>query len=756
MGLDRIGKYRILAKIGEGAMGEVYRAHDPQLNRHVAIKTIASSFGRDADFRKRFQREAQAAAQLNHPHIITVFDFGEEDGITYMAMELLEGKDLKDVIAAGKLASLRDKLTVMQQVCDGVAFAHAKGVVHRDLKPGNIHIQPNGQAKVLDFGLARTPTSDMTRTGTVMGTPHYMSPEQVRGEKANARSDVFSLGAVFYEVLTRHRPFGNDAQHQVLMRILSEDPPPVRQWAPDTPDLVAAVAERALSREPAERYADAGAMGATLRRVHQSLPPTLLYDDERAGADEAETAVWNQAEATIMIPGVSRPAVAGTAALDVERSQAAETALIGTAHTARTVVTPATEPPRAGRAWLWAVGVVLVAATAVGTWAWLRRPGGAPAGTASEHVGILTEALVTNQVELAKTDLANRDYEAAVRQAEQALELSPENADARHVFELARRTLGERDAAVEEARSAFAAGDAEKATRALGRVMSLDPRHPVVAELSGALNERFRQQAERARDEARQARAAADRDNSRREEGYREGDRLEREAAALFRQQEFTSAAQRYVQSRNAFDQARRDAEAGRAAVAARAEAAARAAELARATPSPSAPPTPVPTPRAAAASTPVPPRASPTATPSRPDPSRATPSQTLPSATTRPAAPPTAAPPVALTPPPRAEVLRVVADYERALETQDIGLYRSIYLNLTDDEEKKVRTSFDQIKDYQLDLVVGDVDVEGDRATVRTTRLDTIKGKQMKQRDWVFRLVRQEGRWRIESMAGN
>ena len=163
MEFEKIGKYKILEEIGQGAMGVVYKAHDPILNWHVAIKTISASLGADDDLRKRFHREAQAAARLNHNNIITVFDFGEEHGKIYMAMELLEGTDLKDVMATGQLPTLNDKLAVMEQILDGLAFAHAKEVVHRDLKPGNIHIQPGGQVKIMDFGLARLSSSDMTR-----------------------------------------------------------------------------------------------------------------------------------------------------------------------------------------------------------------------------------------------------------------------------------------------------------------------------------------------------------------------------------------------------------------------------------------------------------------------------------------------------------------------------------------------------------------------------------------------------------------
>ena len=150
-----IGKYRLVSRIGQGAMGEVFKAHDPSLNRLVAVKTISSSLGTETELRRRFLREAQSAARLNHPNIITVYDFGEEEGRIYMAMELLEGSDLKDLIGSHALPDLEHKLDVMEQICEGLAFAHSMDVVHRDLKPGNVHVQPSGQVKILDFGLAR-------------------------------------------------------------------------------------------------------------------------------------------------------------------------------------------------------------------------------------------------------------------------------------------------------------------------------------------------------------------------------------------------------------------------------------------------------------------------------------------------------------------------------------------------------------------------------------------------------------------------
>ena len=267
---EKIGKYQITGKLGQGAMGEVFRAHDPVLNRDVAIKRISAGLDADETVRKRFMREAQAVALLSHPHIITVFELGFENDQMFMAMELLEGKDLKYAIANRKM-TLDEKLGLMEQICEGLAFAHARELVHRDLKPANIHILPGDKVKIMDFGLARMAGSDMTSTGTVMGTPHYMSPEQVRGIKADARSDVFALGCVFYELLSGHKPFDAESMHGVLFKVMQEEPPPMVEFAPDLPPVLVHAVERALAKDPAERFQNAGEMLAALRQTRAAV-----------------------------------------------------------------------------------------------------------------------------------------------------------------------------------------------------------------------------------------------------------------------------------------------------------------------------------------------------------------------------------------------------------------------------------------------------------------------------------------------------
>ena len=267
MRIAQLGKYKIVDKLGQGAMGEVFRAHDPVLGRDVAIKITSAKLSQDEGSKQRFLREARAAAQLTHPNIVTVYDYGQEEGVgAFIVMELLEGTDLRALIEKGRVKELEDQLPLMEQILDGLAFAHSKGLVHRDLKPGNIHVLPNGQVKIMDFGLARR-EEDAAATGVVMGTPYYMAPEQAQGEAASARSDIFSLGAVFYELLVGKRPFTGPSIPAVLFAVATKDPEPLAQAAPALPDALGPFLARALAKNPEGRYADAGEMLEALRIV---------------------------------------------------------------------------------------------------------------------------------------------------------------------------------------------------------------------------------------------------------------------------------------------------------------------------------------------------------------------------------------------------------------------------------------------------------------------------------------------------------
>ena len=273
--LKKLGRYRIDAELGRGAMGVVYKAHDPVLDRTVALKTIVladTALDRE-EYEARFFQEAKAAARLNHPALITIYDFGEEDALAYMAMELVDGSEL-----AGRMAqappSMREAVAIAEQVAEGLAFAHDNGVIHRDIKPGNIMLLPRGRVKIMDFGIARLKVSDVkTQAGTRLGTPRYMSPEQVGGGALDHRTDIFSLGIVLYEMLTGGQLFHGSDLTQVMHKVATFEPPPPSRINPAVPPLLDLVVKRALEKIPAHRYRSAWEMMDDLRSCLQELGP---------------------------------------------------------------------------------------------------------------------------------------------------------------------------------------------------------------------------------------------------------------------------------------------------------------------------------------------------------------------------------------------------------------------------------------------------------------------------------------------------
>jgi eukaryotic-like serine/threonine-protein kinase len=264
---EQIGRYRVLGELGRGAMGVVYRAEDPMLNRTVAIKTILMSADPAvrAEYEARFRQEAKAAGGLNHPNLVTIYDVGREGDMAYMAMELLEGVELRDMMKSGGL-ELPFVLDILAQVADGLAFAHERGVVHRDVKPGNIMIVGGRRAKVMDFGVARVRASDIsTQAGAVLGSPKYMSPEQVTGARVDGRSDVFSLGVILYELAAGSPPFSAPDVQQYMLQIAGATPAPPSALNPGLPPMVDLIVSRALEKDPAHRYQSAADFAADLR-----------------------------------------------------------------------------------------------------------------------------------------------------------------------------------------------------------------------------------------------------------------------------------------------------------------------------------------------------------------------------------------------------------------------------------------------------------------------------------------------------------
>ncbi|GAB3246610.1 serine/threonine-protein kinase [Chitinimonas naiadis] len=265
--MDKLGHYRIEATLGQGAMGVVYRAVDERLERTIALKVLSLSLSSEerAEYAARLQQEAKSAARLNHPNIITVYDCGDIDNHAFLAIEFVDGKTLQSLLAGGIKISPSKVVKLAGQLFGALAYAHEHDVVHRDIKPANLMLTPDGRLKITDFGIAQLPTSDLTRVGTVVGSPRYMAPEQIEGKKLDGRADIFAAGIVLYEVLTGKRPFDGEHVATIAYRILHEAPEDIRTLNPDVPEWLADLVMRCLEKDPANRFQTAREARSALR-----------------------------------------------------------------------------------------------------------------------------------------------------------------------------------------------------------------------------------------------------------------------------------------------------------------------------------------------------------------------------------------------------------------------------------------------------------------------------------------------------------
>lgn len=357
-----LGRYRVVRELGRGAMGVVYLAEDESLLREVAIKTLLlpDEAGERRQLEARFLQEAKAAGSLNHPGIITIHDLGREGDHLYIAMELLAGTELRDRMAHGMLP-LHEAVDIAAQVAAALGAAHARGVVHRDIKPGNIMLLPDGHAKIMDFGIARMQKSDVrTQSGTMMGSPKYMSPEQVGGHPVDHRTDIFSLGSMLYEMVAGVPAFSGSNLGQLLNDILRGTPPPVGQFRAGVPASVDDVIARAMQKNPQNRYQDAAEMARDLalcrtaiNRARGAMPP-----GPEAGADPyAATMTGTMTQTLVQAPASGLTlAPEFDSAAGLARLEQGDAGASAPAHAPRNV---------AWLAWLLAYGVAAAVALAI-------------------------------------------------------------------------------------------------------------------------------------------------------------------------------------------------------------------------------------------------------------------------------------------------------------------------------------------------------------------------------------------------------
>ena len=308
------GRYRVIRKLGTGGMANVYLAEDQELGRRVAIKLLDERHAQDEQFVERFRREAESAAGLSHPNVVSIYDRGEAEGTYYIAMEYLEGKTLKELLVSRGPTPVRVAIDYTRQILSALEFAHRAGIVHRDIKPHNVVVAPDGRLKVTDFGIARSGSSQMTEAGSIIGTAQYLSPEQAQGKPVHPSSDLYSVGVVLYEMLTGAVPFTGETALEIAMKHLNTVPEPPSTKRPpgigEVPHELDSVVLRALAKDPADRYESAREMDADLARVAQGLP--VAHETE-----EAATAVLSGAgleEATRIVPRAGRGAGGTTTA----------------------------------------------------------------------------------------------------------------------------------------------------------------------------------------------------------------------------------------------------------------------------------------------------------------------------------------------------------------------------------------------------------------------------------------------------------
>lgn len=784
--MNTIGRYQLVEKLGQGGMGVVYRAFDTLLERVVAVKLIGTSIESSAELRERFFREARAAGQLSHPNIITIYDLGEFEGQPYIAMEYLEGEDLQQRVARPEKMSLARKLELAIDLCAGLEYAHACGVVHRDVKPANIFITAKGATKILDFGLARLITSELTNSNMMMGTLNYMAPEQVRGERADHRSDIFSAGVVLYELFGGKRAFEGDSFASTLYKILQEIPEPLLNIDPTLPPELVAVVERALEKLREERYQQMGDMLRDLTLFQQRMmllnspafghPVTGVH---RVPSDAPRSAPGFPSDAVPFL-GPDAPTLAPTASPVPIRSpvSAGHGAAPGSGSSPGAEATgppwPSDANTRSDRfsapATRWPAPAIVVSAVAAVVlaggllWFVLGRSPQDPV-VPTEPAGALDatrQAAIAAAVQQAAEAFQNGDYEAAQRHAETALAQNPDHAEARGISDRAKESADSVARGLANARDLFAAGRYEEASRAAGDVLSVSPGHAEARRImeDGAERSRGRGAAE-ARTRMSQAKAAATAAGAPSLAGpaFAAAISAERDAQRLFSAGRLAEATGRFYEASGLF----RSAE-----IAAQTEAVARTerARIAQAERQPGQEPPARGEGAATASGPPAAPRA-----PQAPPPVAGGAERALPTSVPLPVAPPPAPPvvppatpaaqPTSESSPPAAsptsQIEELLGRYRAALENRSLESLKQLWPGLGGAQEAAIRTEFQHASRIDVEIVDPRISVSGNAASVSFTRryqlLTTDNQRLRTETRTTMNLRRSGSGWVIEQM---
>jgi serine/threonine protein kinase len=705
-----VGRYEIIEKLGQGGMGTVYKAFDPLLTRVVAIKVISGQLDTQPEHRERFFREARAAAQLSHRNIITIHDLGEHEGAPFLAMEYLEGRDLDRRLRDREPMSLAQKLELALSIAEGICHAHACGVVHRDIKPANVFVTNDGLVKILDFGLARLVSSDMTRSGLMVGTVNYMAPEQLRGEKSDHRADIFAFGVLLYELLSGKRPFQGDTAAATMYKILHESPEPLGLVDPLLTPTLTTLVDRAMAKARDDRYQHMTDLLRDLESAYEPLSSSIRRLTNRVVS--VARPITDPMAVTQLTPVPVAPDAPTISEETVPVDDAWKLAEGSLPHTA-TVMPPAGRPasrptppvaagpgsasvgeprPPVGRVAI-IVGMALLAVlAAIGVYS-LRRPSppGAEAPPPQAEGSPRAAEAPPPQVQE-----PSRGAEAPPPQAQadsRAAEAPPPQPRAERTTEAARATESARqERAARQAREASAAADRQRATSAMaaGEAARAGADAVNARELATQLYTAAERQESLARDDLRQERflAAAGRLDA---------------AASLYKSAESAARAEADLRATRA-----RLQEENR-----------RRAEEAARTPPPA-------------------PRVEPRPEPVRPEPV--------------PAAP---APPAG--PPPQEAIAAVIDRYRAALEQRNMSALKAVWPGLSGAQQAAIESDFANARSIDVQLAGPRITVSDGTATVVTRRqyqLRTRDGQQLRSESITTMTLRQHGSaWVIESV---